>query len=173
MRTLEETIGIKVPGQRYQLATVRVRATDSDEDILKRLSRIVGTVFNVTGTRYELLSFEPYKLKKLGGSNDRATTVDDPVEASVEPVKTPKAPKIKTSTETQVEPTKTSETIAVTTKDVKSSDPKVGETWKTKDKRRSTTFKIAAIEGDYAITNESRRIQLSRFCRYERVDLTS
>lgn len=161
MRTLEETIGVRVPGQGYQLATVRVRATDSDEDILRGLSRVVGTTFNVSGTQYELISLEPYKLKRLVTPKRKDGTVDDPVDEVIEVVTTSEVIKSPPGL------------LPLPNAGAKGITPCVGETWKTKDKRRSTTFTISAIDGDYAVTPDGRRIQLARFCRYERLDLTS
>jgi hypothetical protein len=146
-RLYEESIGVKVPGQSHQIATVRVSATDSDEDVLRGISKIVGTVFNVTGVRYELVSAEPFKLKRLNGSKKKNLTVDDPPEESLEVFGLP--PEL--------------------SKETKVAGFQVGETWKTKDKRRSTTFKVLEIDGDFALTDDGRRIQRARSCRYTRI----
>ncbi len=163
-RLHEETIGVKVPGQGHQIATVRVSATDSDEEVLRGISKVVGTIFNVTGVRYELVSAEPYKLKRLNGKK-KDLTVDDPpeedhvLEISEPPSESPMGSPLKDSNPVEIS--------KVNSKDV--SGFQVGETWRTKDKRRSTTFKVMSIDGDFALTDDGRRIQRARSCRYIRI----
>lgn len=165
---------MKVPGRGHQLATVRVSATDSDEDVLRGISKIVGTIFNVTGVRYELICAEPFKLKRLNGSKKRDLTVDDPPEEEeVIEVAAPEPSIIKAITE--VSPSPKDPPVAKAFKAPPKVVPEktigfqVGETWRTKDKRRLTTFKIVSIDGDFAVTDDARRIQLARSCRYERI----
>lgn len=123
-KRIEEQIGVKYPNGAHHVVTLQVGVLDSDETVLKRLVREVGTVFNITGTKYKVVSIDPFVFKRLGGENEEALP--------------------------QVLPT-------------------IGETWKPKDPRRKTSFKIIGLEGDAALTDDGRRIQLSRFNRYERL----
>ena len=171
-RLHEETIGVKVPGRGHQLATVRVSATDSDEDVLRGISKVVGTIFNVTGVRYELVCAEPFKLKRLNGSKKRDLTVDDPPEEEeIVEVVAPEPPVVKAVIEVPPLPKDLPVVFKAPSKVVpeKTVGFQVGETWRTKDKRRQTTFKVVSIDGDFAVTDDARRIQLTRSCRYERI----
>lgn len=163
---------MKVPGRGHQLATVRVSATDSDEDVLRGISKVVGTIFNVTGVRYELVCAEPFKLKCLNGSKKRDLTVDDPPEEEeIVEVVAPEPPVGKAVTEVPPLPKDLPVVFKAPSKVVpeKTVGFQVGETWRTKDKRRQTTFKVVSIDGDFAVTDDARRIQLTRSCRYERI----
>jgi hypothetical protein len=62
----EEKIGVRLPDGTRHMAVVRVGALDSDEEVLKRISTKVGTLFNVTGTKYLVTCQDPFKLKKVG-----------------------------------------------------------------------------------------------------------
>lgn len=73
----EEQIGVKLPDNTHYIATVLTGALDTDEDILKRISTKVGTVFNVTGVKYEVVSSDPFRLKKL--HEPRGKTFEEPV----------------------------------------------------------------------------------------------
>lgn len=64
-RLHEEQIGVKFPNGTHHIVTVRVSALEEDEAILKRLASEVGTVFNVTGVKYKLVSKDPFELQKL------------------------------------------------------------------------------------------------------------
>ena len=152
----EEVLSVTLPGGRLQLATVFVNATDTDEDVCKGISQVVGTIFRISGVSYKLTRLDPYTLKRLDVKKTRELTVDDPPEevSEVHNVKPDLTPSVSEVLENFVRPYGL---------------PQAGETWKTKDKRRSTTFRIATIEGDFAITEDGRRIQLARFRRYERI----
>lgn len=47
--------------------------------------------------------------------------------------------------------------------------PSVGETWKPRDVRRKTAFKVVDVTPNTVWTDDGRSIQLVRFGRYERV----
>lgn len=72
----EENIGVRLPDGTRHMATVRVGALDSDEDVLQRISSRVGTIFNVTGVKYQLVSADPFRLKKLSNSEDGTPIVE-------------------------------------------------------------------------------------------------
>jgi hypothetical protein len=131
----EEKIGVRLPDGTRHMAVVRVGALDSDEDVLKRISTRVGTLFNVTGTKYLVTCQDPFRLEKVIG--DEEVPADSGVIA---------APAAKVS-----------------------AGPQIGETWRPKDPRRKASFIVLAVEEGHVVTNDGRRIQLTRFKRYERV----
>jgi len=143
----EEQIGVRLPGGLLHLATVKVGALESDEEILARISTEIGTLFNVTGTRYIVTSSKPFKLKQI---KDDAEPVESKVRTQV---KTDSAQgdfkKLESHNETSM--------------------PAVGECWRPRDPRRVSSFFVKAIEGDHAVTDDGRRIQLARFVRYDKV----
>ena len=126
----EEKIGVRLPDGTRHMAVVRVGALDSDEDVLKRISTRVGTLFNVTGTKYLVTSQDPFRLEKVAGNEaEPAVIAEKAIEAG----------------------------------------PQIGETWRPKDPRRKASFIVLAVEEGHVVTNDGRRIQLTRFKRYERV----
>jgi len=97
----EENIGVRLPDGTRHMATVRVGALDSDEDVLQRISSRVGTIFNVTGVKYKLVSADPFRLKKLSESEDSTPLVEVIKTASTVPTVgerwKPKDPRRKTA----------------------------------------------------------------------------
>lgn len=155
MQKFEERIGVKIPGKGHYMATVLVGPLDEDEAILRRLSTIVGTIFNVTGTKYEVVSSEPFKMKVI--ARDGEPVVED------EPVKAKEAPK---EIPRKSEPPESTKRVSLPP------EPAVGEVWKPRDPRRIASFTVMAIEDGHAVTDDGRRIQLARFPRYERVSVS-
>lgn len=154
-RKYEEQIGVKMPdGSRY-MVTVIVSVHDSDEEILQRITKQVGTVFNVTGTKYRVTSSEPFRLKKLKEDED----VSSVEAASPEPV----AVQDDNQPTPQEDEPKSERRLAAPVA------PAVGERWKPRDPRRKTSFLVVEIDGDHAVTDDGRRVQLARFWRYERL----
>jgi hypothetical protein len=155
MQKHEERIGVRIPGQGYHMVTALVGALESDEEVLARISKVVGTVFNVSGTKYELLSSSPYRLKRLPNEDEEgeaeAPKKEPPKkEPRVKAEKPPKPPK----------PPEEEKKIAL---------PQVGERWKPRDPRRIAAFTVVSIADDHVVTDDGRKIQLARFPRYERV----
>ena len=70
----EEKIGVRLPDGTCHMAVVKVGALDSDEDVLKRISTRVGTLFNVTGQKYVVTSQDPFLLKKLADEEEVPVT---------------------------------------------------------------------------------------------------
>jgi len=135
-QSFEEKIGVRLPDGTRHMAVVKVGALDSDEDVLKRISTRVGTLFNVTGTKYLVTCQDPFRLEKVVGDVWALPKVEKAVSA----------------------------VVAQTT-----SGPQVGETWRPKDPRRKASFIVLAVEEGHVVTDDGRRIQLTRFKRYERV----
>lgn len=123
VRTHEERIGIKFPDGTHHIVVVQVSALEDDETILRRFSSPVGTIFNVTGTKYKVVAVEPFELERIESVKESLPSVL----------------------------------------------PMVGQVWKPKDPRRKGTFTVVELDGDEVVTDDGRRIQLSRFNRYERL----
>lgn len=155
MPKYEEQIGVKIPGQGYYMVSIEVGPFDTDEQVLARISTRVGTVYNVSGQKFEVVRSDPFKLKKLVVKPEK----DDEEEDEKPKVRKTKPPKPPVS-----EPPPPSE------RRVQPSDgPQVGERWRPRDPRRIKSFVILAVKKDYVLTDDNREIQLSRFPRYERV----
>lgn len=93
----EETIGVRLPDGTRHMAVVRVGALDSDEDVLKRISTRVGTRFNVTGTKYEVTSENPFRLKKLHQKSEAQEVQEGGLTPAVGETWRPKDPRRKAS----------------------------------------------------------------------------
>jgi len=151
MRTYEEKIGVRLPGQGFSIVSMRVSGDDTDEEIVRRISTQVGAQFNIGGVKYEIVSSLPFKLKKLPREQEHEPEEEMPKPAAT---KKPKADSVPPPSERRV---------------AQPDMPRVGERWKPKDPRRIADFTVTAIEGDHAVTDDGRRIQLARFKRYERI----
>lgn len=145
MPKYEEQIGVKIPGQGYYMVSLAVGPFDSDEEVLSRISTKVGTVYNVTGSKFEVIRSSPFKLKRLAQKDD----VDDAPEAK----------------RTSIDPPPSSERRSTESPP----NPQVGERWKPKDPRRIASFLVVKVEADHVVTDDGRTIQLARFHRYKRV----
>lgn len=157
----EEKIGVKIPGQGYYMVSLEVGPFDTDEQVLSRISTKVGTVYNVAGEKFEVVKSSPFKLKKLASNTEEA---DEP-RPKREP-KPEKAPsKVPPKPERKSGPPPSDRRSAAS-----SPVPRVGEQWKPRDPRRIATFTVVAVENDYVVTDDGRKIQLARFPRYERVN---
>lgn len=159
MQKHEERIGVRIPGQGYFMVTAMVGPFESDEEVLPRISTTVGTIFNVSGTKYEVTRSSPFTLKKLPSADEESEE-----EAPPPPPKRAKPAKV----ERVSEPPPPSERRASLPP-----GPQVGERWKPRDPRRIASFIVVAVEDDHVVTDDGRKIQLARFPRYERVDVTS
>ncbi len=155
MPKYEEQIGVKIPGQGYYMVSLEVGPFDTDEQVLSRISTKVGTVYNVTGQKFEVVSSQPFRLKKL-------TVKPEPKEDEDEAPRRSRPPK-----KISISPSEPSRPTSQLT------GPQVGERWKPKDPRRIASFLIAAVEDDYVLTDGGRTIQLARFPRYERVSIAA
>jgi hypothetical protein len=153
MPKFEEQIGVKIPGQGHYMVSIAVGPFDTDEEVLARISTRVGTIFNVTGTKYEVVCSSPFKLKKLTEKSE--SEEDEP------PPKKSRAPK-------EAKPTNETPPPLSKRRDAEIG-PQVGETWKPKDPRRIASFVIVSVEADHVVTDDGRTIQLARFLRYERL----
>lgn len=156
----EEQIGVKLPGQGHYMVTVRVGALDSDEDVLQRISTTVGTVFNVTGTKYRVISSVPFKIEQLESVEE--TEDSDEEESRPRSVK-PEAAPASERREISVKPP------ALPAASSMVGGPQVGERWKPRDPRRKSSFVVVSVEGDHAVTDDGRKIQLARFKRYDKL----
>lgn len=146
----EERIGVKIPGQGYYMLTVMVGTLDSDEEVLSRITKKVGSVFNVSGVKYELVKSEPYTLLRLPSEDDEEPAPRKPVQAT-----------------RKSEPPESTKRVSLPP------GPAVGEVWKPRDPRRIASFTVVAIKDDHVVTDDGRQIQLARFPRYERVSVAS
>lgn len=155
MRTYEEKIGVRLPGHGFEVVTMRVSGDATDEEIMRRISTAVGTLFNIGGVKYEVTSSLPFRIKQLPREQEPEPAVEKP--KAVKPKQEPK-PK---ADSVPPPPSERRVSLQVT--------PRVGERWKPKDPRRIADFTVVAIEGDQAVTDDGRRIQLARFKRYEQV----
>jgi hypothetical protein len=163
MRTHEERIGVSVPGQGPHIVTVQVGALETDEVVLRRISTVVGTIFNVGGVKYEVTSSTPFRLKRVKFREEELPPETSQA-STPEPEPTTPEPEPTTSKPETVRPP---ESTAVRLPVLPA--PQVGERWRPKDPRRKADFVITAIEDDHVVTNDGRRIQLARFRRYELV----
>ncbi len=152
MPKYEEQIGVKIPGQGYYMVSLAVGPFDSDEQVLSRISTKVGTVYNVTGSKFEVISSSPFRLKRLV----QKAEVDEE-----EKVVAPKAKVQQPASEPPPASERRPSQPAVA--------PQVGEQWKPKDPRRIASFLVVVVEADHVVTDDGRKIQLARFHRYERV----
>lgn len=134
-RYVTEEIGVTLPGQGQHIVTVQVGPLETDEEVLRRLSTQLGTVYNVAGVKYEVVSSVPFRIRKL----EAPVVMQDDVRA-------PESDKVPVS-----------------------GGPAVGERWRPKDPRRKAAFTVQAVENQHVVTDDGRRIQLSRFSRYERL----
>lgn len=159
MPKYEEQIGVKIPGQGHYMVSLEVGPFDTDEQVLSRISTKVGTIYNVTGQKFEVVSSQPFKLKKL---NREPSEEDVEAPKKSRPPKKPSEPSPQSLNE--IPPPSERRTSAP------SSEPQVGERWKPRDPRRIASFVVVAIEADHVLTDDGRKIQLARFPRYERVD---
>jgi hypothetical protein len=164
MPKYEEQIGVKIPGQGHYMVSLAVGPFDTDEQVLSRISTRVGTIFNVTGQKFEVVSSQPFKLRKLV---DKSSSDD---EEEAQKARPPKAgpPKVE-APKTEPLPRHVTEPPPSEKRTALPAGPQVGERWKPKDPRRIASFVVVAVEDDYALTDDNRKIQLARFPRYERV----
>jgi hypothetical protein len=165
MQKHEERIGVRIPGVGQYMVNVMVGPFDSDEEVLARISQKVGTVFNVLGTKYEVVSGNPFKLKKLPNPDDEDGT---PEEEHPKPKAEdkPKPAKKEAPAKEDAPASKRREAPSVVM-------PQVGERWKPRDPRRIASFTVVAVESDHVVTDDGRHIQLARFPRYEKVPETT
>ncbi len=174
MRTHEERIGVVLPGQGPHIVTVQVGALETDEVVLRRISTALGTIFNVGGVKYEVVSSSPFRLKRIANKPREEEAVDEePPAIEVVPEEAAQISTEAVPLEAQApEPVEKPSTVRPPESSSRLNTingPRVGERWRPKDPRRKADFIVVAIEDDHAVTNDGRRIQLARFRRYERV----
>lgn len=157
MKKHEEQIGVRLPDGRRYMATVLAGALETDEEILVRMTKEVGTIFNVNAQKLLVVSLNPFRLKNI-------TEVDEGDEA-------PKPKKERLPEPTRpVEPVEKVEAAPQSERRLSSSGPAVGERWRPKDPRRIASFVVKDVQGDVVLTDDGRSIALSRFSRYVRVE---
>lgn len=147
------------------MVKVLVGALESDEEVLKRISTTVGTIFNVLGTKYVVTKSSPFAIKKLGArKSEDADSEENVVQEAPETLPQPEPVEAAPAPIEDESPPESERRTVLT------SIPSVGERWKPKDPRRKASFVITAIDGDHAVTDDGRRIQIARFKRYERLE---
>src|SRR4051812_42355319 len=75
MTKFEEQIGVRLPDGRRYMATVLVGPLESDEAILVRMTKEVGTIFNVNAQKLLVTSLKPFKLKNITETEDEDSEV--------------------------------------------------------------------------------------------------
>ena len=157
MKKHEEQIGVRLPDGRRFMATALVGPLESDEEILSRMTKEVGTVFHVNGQKLLVTSLKPFVLKNI--SEEEAET---PTETLVPKGLVKAKVREPVVAEPKSEPRSSTQPL-----------PQVGERWRPKDPRRIASFVVREIVGDEVLTDDGRSIALGRFCRYVRVDAGS
>jgi hypothetical protein len=176
MKKHEEQIGVRLPDGRRYMATVLAGALETDEELLVRMTKEVGTIFNVNAQKLLVTSLNPFRLKNI----TEVTEEEDEPKPSRRPERMtlPPAPvvisppvEVRPPIETAVDPP--AETVEAAPKSERrstTSGPAVGERWRPKDPRRIASFTVKEIQGDVVLTDDGRSIALNRFSRYVRVD---
>jgi len=144
------------------MVTVLVTGLESDEELLQRISKDVGTIFNVTGTKYLVVSSDPFQLKNITdeGEPEMVTPVASKSSGRSNPVAKLEPPK-----PASVPPPESERRIS------HPGGPLVGERWRPRDLRRTDkAFTVVAVHEDHLVTDAGRKVQLARLWRYERVD---
>jgi hypothetical protein len=148
--TMNEAVGVKLPGGPQSSVWVPVKGTEGDYDVAYRLCRTrnysAGTIITVDGTKFKVVSQEPPEIVEVKSTR---SAPPPPMQVEGEPV-TPK-PKPKSERPPAIE-------------------VQVGQRWVTKDPRRKQEpFEVVKIEGDALITDKGAKIGLHRLSRYKMV----
>lgn len=169
MTKYEEQIGVRLPDGRRYMATVLVGPLESDEEILVRMTKEVGTIFNVNAQKLLVTSLKPFKLKNITETEDEDSEVQRPARIKLTDY-------AQLSTEAQEEARRALVSKAKVEREPKSerrpsaSTPVVGERWRPKDPRRLASFVVTEVTEDSVLTDDGRSIALNRFGRYVRVE---
>jgi len=150
MKKYEEQIGVRLPDGRRYMATVLVGPLESDEEILVRMTKEVGTIFNVNAQKLLVTSLKPFRLKNITEVEDGEDNVRDLK------VRRPKAEPVEREPKSERRPA--------------ASTPVIGERWRPKDPRRLASFVVKDVTDDAVLTDDGRSIALNRFGRYVRVE---
>ncbi len=162
----------------------RIGPDESTEEVATRLAVgcSQGMAIAVGDDYYRVIHTRPVMVRKTTEDALNGTPValvEDPsqplpqkpvrvVEAQLAPEPVVVEPQLATP-----ETPETSEPVVVEPQLPKQALPAVGQQWQTRDSRRKAIpFTITAVEGDYALTDDKRRIQLSRFNRYRLVSVS-
>lgn len=168
MKKHEEQIGVRLPDGRRYMATVQVGPLESDEEILVRMTKDVGTIFNVNAQKLLVVSLDPFRLKNITEVEEE----DEEPKTRKRPERpTPAAPVpvVVATVETEAAPVEV-DTAPKSERRQTTSGPSVGERWRPKDPRRIASFVVRDIQGDEVLTDDGRSISLNRFGRYVRVE---
>lgn len=148
--TMNEAVGVKLPGGPQSSVWVPVKGTEGDYDVAYRLCKTrnysAGTILTIDGTKFRVVRQEPLEIVEM-----KSTKVERPKPTQVEG--DPETPKPKSerppAIKVQVE---------------------VGQRWVTKDPRRKQEpFEVVKVEGDAIITDKGAKIGLHRLSRYKLV----
>jgi hypothetical protein len=161
MKKHEESIGVRLPDGRRFMATALVGPLESDEEILERMTKEVGTIYNVTGQKLLVVCLNPFKLKNI---TEREEDFEEPREREVK--KVPSVAKV----EPVVSKNEPEEAEPESERRSSSTIPAVGERWRPKDPRRIASFVVKDVQGEAVLTDDGRSIDLKRFSRYVRVE---
>jgi hypothetical protein len=174
-----EQIRVRLPDGTRQTVTVHVAP---DEEVLRHISSVVGAIFTVRGVRFKVTSKYPFQVKKLPPKITSAVEEAEPppvVEEETAPpvVEEVAAPPVVedvqvNAVEEPVPPAPRESAPKSERRNAAVVLPAVGERWRPKDPRRKADFTVMEIipEHDLVITSDNRKIQLSRFKRYERIE---
>jgi len=138
-----EQIGVRLPDGTRQTVTVHVV---TDEEVLRHVSTVVGTIFTVKGKEFEVTSKYPFRIKKIRD----VVEVEPPVLESTPPPSEEEPKEELTADEPVASPPQSERRASV---------PAVGECWKPKDPRRIASFTVKEVipEQDLVITDDNRK----------------